>query len=56
MSELRVRIEYEYNDSAIEIVQTEYPLRGGVTNIENSVRKLTDTAKARFIAALRVQT
>lgn len=48
---LIVKISYEYNYNEIEITMTE-PVSGGKPSVEDAVRKLTDKAKERFIAAL----
>jgi hypothetical protein len=49
---LQVTIEYEYNENEVKIVQSEM-IVGGKPEIEDIVRRTTDKAKAKFIAALR---
>jgi uncharacterized protein YqgV (UPF0045/DUF77 family) len=48
---LRVEVSFEHNESEITVVRIDYPT-GGKPEIEDSVRKLTDRAKAQFIEAL----
>jgi len=48
---IRVEITFEHNDNEIRIVKIEHIVTGK-PNIENTIRELTDKAKAEFIAAL----
>ena len=48
---LKIEISYDYNDNEINIVQIEQIVIG-IPETEDTVRKLVDRAKAKFIAAL----
>jgi hypothetical protein len=54
MSMIEVSIEYERNGSRITIRKEELT-PGGITNIEDQIRRMTDQAKTEFIAALKAR-